>query len=377
MATKTKVNTTGLDYNSKKSLALMAEPITKKIFISDIEIDHNGQMSVSGIPLASDENIYKQFYKILGLNPKFLNRFGKITGEPTKIALIQAIKAGMALNEVKKQQITLVGNPRTQIITNLMPGHRDHISNRLAIETFERIANMYPQLSMNEFEVDGNGAISMSLITKDTMTPRDRAGQLIKGEEFNPGMMLRNNPLVGLKADGFVHRVICSNGMTTIDNRGSIGMQRLTDVSLEKFMGGIGKLGDNGFVPVVFNENLNRAMHSNASFGEILAAKDIMMNNSALKMDEDLKPFLPEFSSEVHRLASLGVDYAAASNIQLDNCPTKYKVWDVINRITDFGSHDYGFSAKNERIQKKAGDLFNRKNYHADNILSILNLKSN
>lgn len=374
-----KINTAGLDYETKKKLALNSELISTRIQLSDLEIDTNGQISIHGMRMASEMNVGNQLLKILKLNPAFLKRFEKLTDDKTKNSLIQMVKSGLALTDVKKQTITVLGNPRTQLVTNILPGEKDHISNRFAIDQFERIANTYPNLSLNAFDIQPNGGISLSMISKDVVNPKldprivPGTHNRIKGEEFNPGINFKNDPLSGILASSFVYRLICTNGLTIQENLAELAMSQLSDQSLEKFFGGISKLGENGFVPFSFDENLQRAMNTNASFGELKDARRIMINNSALT-DSDLKEFLPEFSSEIHKLASMGVDYVNCTDIQLHNYPINMKVWDVVNRVTDFGSHDYGFAANNDSMQRLAGNMFNRKTYDANNLLPILNI---
>lgn len=372
MAT-TKVNTAGLDYATKKKVALNSELLSQRVQLSQVDVDHNGQISVNGIRMASEDGVQKQLYKILNLSPIFLKKFGKMTDETTKVNLINMIKSGLALSDVKKQNITVLGNPRTGLITSLLSGDKDYISHKIGFEIFERIMNTYPNFNINDFVIDTNGNYTIQLLTKDAITPSDSRGNLMLGESFNPGINFYKNFITGLETDFFASRLACDNGLIVQDRVHQVRMNQLTDENLEKYFTGLAGYEKDGFVPPMYAENIERGLHTNISFAELMEARSIILRNSALKSEEDLKQFLPEFSSEVHKLASRGVDYADCTDRQLENYPTNYKVWDVVNRLTDFGSHEYGFTANNESIQRQAGKLFNKGVYDSENVIIFKN----
>lgn len=95
----------------------------------------------------------------------------------------------------------------------------------------------------------------------------------------------------------------------------------------------------------------------------------MMLRHSKLKTDDELYSYLPEFKSVVNQLARKGVDYAKCSDIQLQNFPSTHKVWDIVNRMTWFGSHEVGAEVIQSAIQNKAGELFQKKTFDTENVL--------
>lgn len=369
MSTITKVNTAGLDYETKKKLASNNEVLSKRVSLSEIDIDRDGQLSYNGTRMASEEGLLDQMLDILKLKKKFVERFEKLTGSEAKEALIKMIKTGLSVTSAKNQFVNIIGNPSTKLITRITPGNRDIVSNRFAIQQFENIMNKYPNLELSGFNVYNDGTINLSTVSKELIIPTS-GGVKLNDEAFKGGMSFFNNPYDGMGISSKVVRQICGNGMIGYADE-KIILRQLTDAKIEKFHELVGEISTNGFVNSRFNENLNRAMKTNASFAELEEARKIMIRYSALT-DADVNTYLPELSVEIHKLASKGVDYANCSDRQLQNYPIDMKVWDVINRITDFGSHEYGFGAQEEFIQFRAGEIMKKKEFDTEGLLPIL-----
>ena len=369
------LNTGGLDYETKKKIVLQSEPLTKKVSLSEIDVDRHGSLFVNGTRLATDPDIHRQFLDILNLNPAFLKRFEDLAGEKSQEALISMIKTGLTLKDVKNQEITLLANPNTKMVSHMLPGHRDFISNRMAIELFERIANKYDTiLTPTSFDIKSTGGFDMSFTSKVTINPLSKTGVQLPDERYNPGLNLSSDPLNGLAAGVFAFRQVCSNGMVMWDRINELFMHTLNEEAVEKFLGGVSKLESNNFASIHFDDRLNRAMNTPASFDELLTAKELILGSSVIRdVDEpEFQRFLPEFSHEVHRLASKGIDYAACTDRQLKILPTESTVWDVVNRLTYFGSHDHNLGTNFARLQHAAGKMFTRKRYDQQDLEPLM-----
>lgn len=366
------VFTNGLSYETKKRLALNAEPIQKKVALSSINIDKNGLLYIGGERVAAVPEMENQLLKVLNMQPKFFQKFGKITNLAAKANLIETIKNGLALSDVKKQMITVVGSPISKMITNLLPGNVDVIPNSLSLTMFERIMNQHPELDLRSFEIGSDGSLNITLASTKQSCPIGRDGNKILGEDFNPGIHFNSGPLDGLNVQSFVMRLVCRNGMITEREKGmAVILNKLDNKSLDNFTASIKMLGENDFVPFLFSENVQKAIDTPCSFGELKHAAKIMVKNSKLK-EKDMFEFLPELPTEIKKLAARGFDYARCSDAQLSNYALKdVKIWDVVNRVTDFGSHDYGFNANFDEIQRSAGKILTKKIYDAENLILL------
>ena len=361
----------GLNYETIKKNVLDAEPVQKRVSLSQVEIDTNGTLSVGGTKLRiAPDVIERDLFKILSLQPAFIKKFGVITDNKTKTDFINFIKTALSINDVKKSEINLIGS--NGLITHILPGHKDYITNSFAIKMFEDCMDRTSQdVSITGFTSSGQGGFTINVRKKDEVAPMIN-GSYSSLEAYNPGFAFVNSPLKGMEVQNYVERLVCTNGMTATVLESAMSLNLISEKNVQDFFTGFREFDASGFISVDFSMKLTKAMGTNASFGEIIAAKRIISGNSDIKKDTDLYSFLPEFSSEVNRLARHEIDYTKCSQAQLNNLPTKHTVWDIINRITDFGSHDYGFNADFAAIQKKAGGLFNRKTFDTENVL-ILN----
>ena len=363
-----------VNYDEFKKTALNFEPIQKKVLLSQIEVGQDGSLSIEGLPVKTDDGVVeKQLLKtILSINPKLLKAFEKGLNPTAKVEFISLIKGALALSDVKKSQVSILGNARTGNITNILPGDRDFISNRMNLELFEKTMNAAPDLKLVNATVNHNGSIEMNVQKGVIVTPKTK--NLLKGEEFNPGFTFRNSPLKGTNVDYFTTRLVCTNGMTARGLKNTFNLNVLDDTTIRTFFEKFLQMNKENFVPEFYAEQIEKASFTRASFYEIMNARNIMVMNSDLKLkgnEAELNMFLPEFTSVSAELARKGVDYAEKSDKQLMNYPTKYNVWDVVNRVTDFGSHDYGFNASFNHIQTQAGDLFNKKVYDTQNLILV------
>ena len=371
---KTNVDTSGLKFEEVKQMALNNEPVVAKVKLSDINFADDGTLSIEGGNVNSEPGLEKKLLKVLGLAPAFLKRFGNLVGKEQRVAMIEVIKQAMTLQNNKKAQITLLGNPLTKSIFNLIDGEQDFISNRFAMEQVEKIQAKYPQLKPHAMNIHTDGGFSLTLKTSDTITPMDSQGNILHNpngdsEDYHPGITFVNSPDKGIYNQMFMWRLICTNGMEGLRlSDGNLTVNKLNQEQLQKFFDNVDQMALSNFASAGFGENLNKAMHTRASFTELNQAKNIMLKHSTLT-EEGLGAFLPEFIQESRKLAARGYDYTKFTDAQLANSLTGATVWDVVNRVTDFGSHDYGFKAAYNKIQSRAGQLFDKKAYDADNLI--------
>lgn len=375
--TKTNADTSGMSFEDIKALAISNEPLTHKVKLTDIDFNEDGQLSIEGQKVNSESGLEKKLLKILGLQPAFLTRFGKLTGKEQQKALIDMVKQAITLQDNKKKQITILGNPVTQMVFNMLSGEKDFISNKFAMEQFEIVQGKYPFLKPHALNVHTDGGFSLTLKTEDVVHPVDGQGNLIENpngesEAYNPGLTLINSPEKGIYNEVFMWRLICTNGMEGLGlDDGNLKVNKLNPDQLQKFFDDIDRMAERNFSSLNYNENLVRAMNTNASFAEVNKAKDIMLKNSSLT-EANLGSFLPEFVSAARKLAAKGFpDYTKFTEAQLANYKTGATVWEIVNRVTDFGSHDYNFNADFYRIQAQAGKLFDKKTYDTENLILV------
>ncbi|MEO6304601.1 MAG: hypothetical protein ABIP51_15685, partial [Bacteroidia bacterium] len=143
----------GVNYEAAKAAALSLEPFQEKVQLNQVEIDTDGQLSIKGIAVRVDNGVVEKqlLNQILKISPQFSKRVEKLSTVEVKKSLVNLLKAGLSLTS-KDASITIIGNPQTQSVTNIMPGKKDFISNRFALKMFEDTMNSQPDLTLVGFE---------------------------------------------------------------------------------------------------------------------------------------------------------------------------------------------------------------------------------
>jgi hypothetical protein len=344
-----------------KKEALTLEPFQDKVPLNQVDIDTNGNISCRGKKLRCAEGVVEnQLMKsILGLQPAFGKKLEKLTGPEMKKNMVNLLKMGLSMSK-KDAEITIVGDPKSQSITAILPGQRDFMSNTFALSMFERTMNSQPDLTLVGFDHGQNGGVILNVVKETVVEAVGSKGRIL-GEEFNPGYTFTNDPLKGLNLSAYVDRLACTNGMTARDKKGEFTLNIMSDGKIRRFFEEFVLMGSRNFVAAEFPLQLEKAMQTPASFAEIQRARNIILNNSTLKGDNELYNYLPEWKSVVNKLAQKGVDYVKCTDMQLQNFPSSTNVWDIVNRLTWFGSHDVNAGQQMNNIQQSAGVLFQKE----------------
>ena len=266
-----------------------------------------------------------------------------------------------------KNLVTIVGDNESKEITHILSGDIDIISNEMALDLFEKTF----EPGVLEI-IDGSVGVNKLELTvrKNIEVLPEVNGIPLKGEEFNPGFNFKNSLIQGVSIETYMERLVCTNGMTAKGYFGDISVNRVEPGKIQEFFKDFINIQKNNFVSKAYGENIERATKTNASFSELMQVKNLIVGNSTL-VEKDVYSVLPEWNREVNRLAAANIDFEKCNAQQLKNHPTKSNLWDVINRLTDFGSHDYGFNVDKFELQRAAGLLLNKKDYDSTNILIL------
>ena len=89
-----------------------------------------------------------------------------------------------------------------------------------------------------------------------------------------------------------------------------------------------------------------------------------MLQQQSNILPEDLEIFFPGLRKTYHGLNSAGIITDSLTPAQSANVRTPLSCWSVINGITDFASHNYGYE-KNQNsdfyLQTQAGDMLSKQ----------------
>jgi len=355
-----------MNYENFKKAALEREPLTYKVNISDVELISDQIISVKGFQIPMKYAVLKDFAQLLKVPVSIMNTFDQSFGKESKMKFLNFIKQSLSAN--KNLVVTLVANRETRSIVAVHIG--DVLPYEIYFRIFEDLMNKHP-FEIKDL-VTANEKISISAILRDKQF---NVGG-IDSENFYPGFTFSQGISSGTALDSFIYRLVCSNGMIGRDSNDPIkfGPTNLVnyDSIASDFFQRIDKLAENGLMPASFVENVNRAQNTKASFAEIKSAAAIIQRTSP-KVHDMIDSFIPINIAKT-QLTRRGVELSKLNPMQEKSIVTNASIWDVVNGLTDYASHDYGFNVNPDdklKLQVTASGILSRKNYDTENTLSI------
>jgi hypothetical protein len=342
-------------YQEFKKAALAAEPMSAKITLSEVDIIDEQTVKVGGQAIGTNPNFVSRMVDLLDIPSRFINDYSNImkSDMPSFINFLKNVKASK-----DNKEVYLLGksNQIVGLQENYMP-------REVYFKTFEDIMNMknYDIKSMSNHGNDNH--IQSVLESGEFQVGSDN------DEKFQPGFSFDSTEKNGISVGSYIYRLICTNGMI---GRSTEEVLRYKDP--EDFYKQLGYLIKTDFVGKSFADNVHRAKRTMASLAELETGRDLIRSCSS-----EIDPFVLE------RFISLSDTRALLERNKHDinlldkgkkkNIPTDSTVWDVVNGLTDFASHDYHVNVNESdrlKLQVQAGATLSRKTYDTQNLI-ILN----
>ena len=139
---------------------------------------------------------------------------------------------------------------------------------------------------------------------------------------------------------------------------------------MESFWAQLNDLANRGFKPSMFEDKVRLAMNTRASLFELETAHDNLKFLSDADHKE-LEAWTPLHTTRA-RFHAANVDTIFLSNAQKKGAKTGTSIWDLVNGLTHFATHDNGFKIDDydrRRIQVQASQLLT-KDYDMANIIA-------
>lgn len=341
-------------YQSFKEAALKAEPMSAKVTLSEVDIIDDGSVKVGGQIIGTNMNFVSRMVDLLGIPSRFINDYSNImkSDMPAFINFLKNVKASQ-----NNKEVYLLGK-NNQIVglqENYMP-------REVYFKTFEDIMNM-KNYDIKNMSSHGNDIHIQAILESGEF----QVGENV--EKFQPGFSFDSTEKNGISLGSYIYRLICTNGMI---GRSSEEVLRYKDP--EDFYKQLGYLVKTDFVGKSFTDNVHRAKRTKASLAELEKGRELIRSCSS-----EIDPFVLErfvsLGDTREMLARNKYDINLLDKNKKKNIVTNSTVWDIINGLTDFASHDYHINVnENDRLklQVQAGAMLSRKTYDTQNLI-ILN----
>jgi hypothetical protein len=338
-------------FDRKAKEAVAKTPIRKEVNLKEVEVVKDDLLRVGDINIPMSSDAFKGVCKAVGLPVGFDKTFSSAFGDKARQALVNRLK--VAVQAKGNTYLSLVVNPEDKRIIGVQKDPRDLVSNQTFIDTSKRIIDKYG-LGISDFSVSHDGSVVIN-----TMSPKNAWGlEGLKDEDFYGGITFSNSPSHGYRVSPYLHRLICANGMigTAFDETMSLG--QMDGYSMEKFWTALNSLAERGFRPMEFEKRVRLAMNTPASLMELEAAHDSLRSVSDAQHKE-LEAWTPYHTTRA-RFHGHGIDTAMLSSGQKKGAKTGTTVWDLVNGITHFATHDNGFKVDDfsrRKLQVEASRL--------------------
>jgi hypothetical protein len=341
-------------YQDFKSEAIAKQPIRKRILLSDLKFHTMDVVEYRGLTLGLNREGLKGIVRIIGFSVSGSNSLNGSVGEEGAVNILNALKS---LIGGQKREVTIVVTP-DRVITRVTPTDAQSIiSAETYFDTFERMANNHDlEIQSMSFSSE-TGTIGINSLAKNH---EFQVGNL-SDEVFRTGLSFAKTT-TGIQADPYQHRLICTNGMVTRQFEESYKLNSLEPKVWEDFYRHLDRIEKHGFVPARFTEAVNRSRSISASAAELEKGMQLLMNNSKIQPDQ-MEVFFKGLRNTQRRFSECNIDLLKMSNEQKRNLKTGVTHWDLINGITDFASHNYGFDKTqnaDRHLQVQAGDLLSK-----------------
>jgi hypothetical protein len=344
-------------FTAFKADAIARQPLRKTILLSDLRFHTMDAVEYSGLMLGLSRPALKDIVRLVGFSVQGTNTLNSALGEEGSINILNSLKN--VISSAKGQEVIMFVS-HDRVITQITKSDKGQtpISTEAYFDFAERILDRH-QLDIKSVSFnEKNGNISI-----ESVMPGDRQFQVggLSDEIFHTGLSMSKNS-TGIQADPYMHRLVCTNGMVTRQFEESFKLTRNDPHMWTEFYKHLDNIERGGFVPVKFANKVNDAISTPASLYELEQGLNLVSGASNCKGD-DLEMFFRGTKNTYNRLHTAGIDTVKLTDAQKRSVRTGLKVWDVINGVTDFASHNYGYekTANADRhLQLRAGDLLSR-----------------
>ena len=359
------MNITSTQFAAFRDDALKNQPLRKEIALADIRFITMDAIEYAGLNFGLARPALKDLMRILGVNMNIESRLTESIGEDGARNFLNGLRSALS----KSAGSIILSVTPDRIIQRITKGGRETslFTAPTYFNTVDRFMNTNSGMEIKDMNFNREtGGISLSA---STPTSQFNVGNF-NDEVFHGGLNL-SITADGIKAAPYMHRLVCTNGMVTRSFEESFNLNRNTTESWTSFWQNLERIEQGGFKPVAFTNKVLAAKNTTASFAEMERSMNLILGNS--KCDLDNLPQFINYKPTFNRLHSAGIDTLKLSPGQKRNLRTGLTMWDCINGVTDFASHNYGFEKNptcDRHLQLQAGDILT-KEFDTQNIISI------
>lgn len=338
-------------YNQRMERAISIQPIRKTVPLASIDIHGPGRISVGGKRVAIEYSAFMQLARILGVPISFQKRVDKLFSEEAATSIVNKMKEAMSIHGLST--VCLVASQIEKKIISVIRNDKLIISNKTFFESIEGVISDH-NLEVRDFSVNSDGGVYVNALS--TGSGWDVKG--LKDEYFQGGISFFNNPDDGFSVSPYINRLVCLNGAIGESFSETHRVKSISEKSISEFYEAIDRFAKRDFKPASFEKRVEIAMKTRASFAELEESAQLITSSSGLTRAE-IEKWIPIVETS-EKYEKHGTPTMFMTPEQKKNARTGTTIWEMINGLTHFSTHDSGalVSEPDRRwIQRKAGDI--------------------
>ena len=353
-------------FNQAKAEAVNNQLIRKEISLSEFNVVDNNHIQIDGVAIEVTDKAFGKLLGRLRIPKAFAKRFSEGFGNDGLRQLVQMMKT--AKSTANDQTVTLLVDPGTRKITDILPAGYASISNESFFDFSTRYIDQYG-LGVTHVSSSPYGGSQINCVSQNGMfyVPG------MKDEVFQTGVTFRNTPTRGLEVSPYLSRLICTNGMTSTAFAENYGLHSLNDKSINEFNEHMIRMASTGFQPVGLADTIRKAHNTDASLAEMQKAVSALLSTDQ-RVDYDyIQRYIPiDRAMKAYDMA--GADPNTFTQTQMKNAKSGMSVWDVVNGMTNFASNDTRFDIGDQKmgnLMVTAGNILTKRQYDTEGVFDI------
>jgi len=353
-------------FDVKKAEAINNQLMRKEITLSEFNVIDNNHIDVDGVKIEVTDKAFGKLLGRLRIPKAFAKRFSDGFGNDGLRQLITMMKS--AKSSRNEQTVTLLVDPNSRKITDILPAGYASISQESFIDFASRYIDQY-NLGVTHMGSSQYGGTQINCVAPQGMF--NVPG--MTNEVFNTGVTFRNTPTRGLEVSPYLERLICANGMTSTAFAENYGLHNLNDKNINEFNEHMIRMAATNFQPVGLADNIKKANSTDASLAEMQRAASSILSLDKAVDYEYVQKYIP-VERAFKAYSQLGADPNTFTKAQMKNAKSGMSVWDLVNGMTNFASNDTKFNineGKMGNLMVTAGNILCKKQYDTEGVLDI------
>lgn len=355
------------DYDSFKERALNHSIVRNMVPVSQIEIIDQNHIGWQSITWQITDDAFKALVRLLGFTNAAYNMIDSNLGSNQSKEILSKMKEAIA-NDDKKSQVCMLFDQSSAKIVNFTRSASNVLSNGAFFDLFERTMNNHSGMVIKNMAITEAGNVELSVLNENWEFNVAHFNE----EFFKSGLYFINTPTKTI-INPFNERLTCTNGMVTAEKGLSIILSKGDSKTIEGFFDSVTNLKDVNTFETMFKQRIIKMMETPSSYAEMLYVFKTLLWNIANSKEQFVRDQInSKLPINMIQSAYLqkGIDLNIVDNKVHKKIYTPTSVWDLVNYLTDLGSHPqrYGFSLESGNssifnMQKVAGEITFKDQY--------------